>query len=148
VLGDTPPSFDVARPRTALVNSTGSDAAGGGGVVARKPEVFVRPVTPAEGRKRHDLGWPFSTWSLSKLRDVLRINQIADISRETLRKFLKDQGISWQVTKTWKAGKDPEFEQADAIGAYIRWRNQHAQPKRGFAVKSKIRLPDYLPYVA
>jgi transposase len=39
-------------------------------------------------------------------------------------------------------------EQDDAIGAYIRWRNQHAQPKRGFAVKSKIRLPDYLPYVA
>lgn len=56
-----------------------------------------------------DLGWPFSTWSLSKLRDVLRINQIADISRETLRKILKDQGISWQATKTWKAGKDPEF---------------------------------------
>ncbi|WP_255285487.1 transposase [Nocardia pseudobrasiliensis] len=39
-------------------------------------------------------------------------------------------------------------EQDDAIGAYIRWRNQHAQPKRDFAVDSKIRLPDYLPYVA
>ncbi|MFE7744758.1 IS630 family transposase [Nocardia sp. NPDC057455] len=256
-----------------------------------------------------DLGWPFSTWSLSKLRDMLRINQIADISRETLRKILTDQGISWQATKTSKAGKDPEFaakmaralglydnppddgrvvcvdefgplnlqpragrgwhpkrtpkrlratyhrtqgvrhmfgaldlatgqiyyrirdrkrwkefraflqslrqrwpgeklyvivdnfsphkraevsdwcvgndvelvflptysswsnwiecefaalryfalngtdhrshgEQDDAIGAYIRWRNQHAQPKRDFAVNSKIRLPDYLPYVA
>jgi hypothetical protein len=61
------------------------------------------------GAAPRDLGWPFSTWSLSKLRDVLRINQIADISRETLRKILKDQGISWQATKTWKAGKDPEF---------------------------------------
>ncbi|RDI45347.1 hypothetical protein DFR68_113118 [Nocardia mexicana] len=39
-------------------------------------------------------------------------------------------------------------EQDDAIGAYIRWRNQHAEPKREFAVNSKIRLPDYLPYVA
>jgi hypothetical protein len=39
-------------------------------------------------------------------------------------------------------------EQDDAIAAYIRWRNQHAQPKRDFAVKSKIRLPDYLPSVA
>jgi hypothetical protein len=39
-------------------------------------------------------------------------------------------------------------EQDDAIGPYIRWRNQHSQPKRGFAVKSKIRLPDCLPHVA
>ncbi|MGW4738342.1 transposase [Nocardia xishanensis] len=39
-------------------------------------------------------------------------------------------------------------EQDHAIGAYIRWRNQHAQPKRDFAVNSKIRLPDYLPKVA
>jgi hypothetical protein len=39
-------------------------------------------------------------------------------------------------------------EEDDAIGTYIRWRNQDAQPKRGFAVKSRIRLPDYLPYVA
>jgi transposase len=56
-----------------------------------------------------DLGWPFSAWSLSKLRDVLRENRIADISRETLRKILK-AGVSWQATtKTWKAGKDPGF---------------------------------------
>ncbi|WP_245007924.1 IS630 family transposase [Nocardia nova] len=39
-------------------------------------------------------------------------------------------------------------EQDDAIGAYVRWRNRHAEPKRDFAVDSKIRLPDYLPYVA
>lgn len=56
-----------------------------------------------------DLGWPFSTWSLSKLREVLLSNRIADISRETLRKILKDEGVSWQSTKTWKAGTDPEF---------------------------------------
>ncbi|WSY64508.1 transposase [Nocardia sp. NBC_00881] len=39
-------------------------------------------------------------------------------------------------------------EQDDAIGASIRWRNQHAEPKREFAVNSKIRLPDYLANVA
>lgn len=33
--------------------------------------------------------------------------------------------------------------QDDAIGDYIRWRNQRAEPKREFAVNSKIRLPDY-----
>ncbi|SUA48635.1 Uncharacterised protein [Nocardia africana] len=39
-------------------------------------------------------------------------------------------------------------EQDAAIGAYIRWRNQRAEPKREFAVNSKIRLPDYLANVA
>ncbi|WP_433193981.1 IS630 family transposase [Nocardia sp. CA-107356] len=39
-------------------------------------------------------------------------------------------------------------EQDAAIGTYIRWHNQHARPKREFAVNSKIRLPDYLSKVA
>lgn len=56
-----------------------------------------------------NLGWPFSVWSLSKLADVLRTNQIADLSRETLRQILKAGGVSWQATKTWKASNDPEF---------------------------------------
>ncbi|WP_433714501.1 hypothetical protein ACQP2U_10525 [Nocardia sp. CA-084685] len=32
-------------------------------------------------------------------------------------------------------------EQDDAIAAYIRWRDQHPEPKRNVAVDSKIRLP-------
>ncbi|MFG2063320.1 transposase [Micromonospora sp. NPDC048871] len=36
-------------------------------------------------------------------------------------------------------------EQDAAIGGYIRWRNQRARPKSGFAAGSKIRHPDY-PY--
>jgi hypothetical protein len=39
-------------------------------------------------------------------------------------------------------------EQDDAIAAYLRWRNQHATPKQGFAVDSKIRLHEFLPYAA
>lgn len=38
--------------------------------------------------------------------------------------------------------------QETAIAGYIRWRNKHAQPKRHFAIDSKIRRPDYLPNVA
>jgi hypothetical protein len=38
--------------------------------------------------------------------------------------------------------------QATAIAGYIRWRNKHAQPRRHFALDSKIRRPDYLPNVA
>lgn len=36
-------------------------------------------------------------------------NRIAEISRESLRKILKAEGVSWQAVKTWKAGTDPEF---------------------------------------
>ena len=39
-------------------------------------------------------------------------------------------------------------EQDAAIGAYIRWRNHHAKPKRAFAPDSKIRHPDYTINVA
>ncbi|KWW97899.1 transcriptional regulator [Carbonactinospora thermoautotrophica] len=39
-------------------------------------------------------------------------------------------------------------QQNAAIAAYLRWRNQHAEPKRDFAVSSKIRQPDYVINVA
>jgi len=38
--------------------------------------------------------------------------------------------------------------QEAAIAGYIRWPNRNAQPKRHFAISSKIRRPDYLPYAA
>jgi transposase len=52
----------------------------------------------------------FSTWSLSKLRDLLLAEGIvAEISRETLRRILREGGVSWQTTTTWKASTDPDF---------------------------------------
>lgn len=52
----------------------------------------------------------FSTWSLSKLRDhLLREGIVAELSCETLRRILREGGISWQTTTTWKASPDPEF---------------------------------------
>jgi hypothetical protein len=38
--------------------------------------------------------------------------------------------------------------QEQAIAGYIRWHNQCTQPKRRFAVDSKIRQPDYFPIAA
>jgi hypothetical protein len=31
------------------------------------------------------------------------------MSRETLRRILRDGGVSWQTTTTWKASTDPNF---------------------------------------
>jgi transposase len=59
---------------------------------------------PAE----HDL--PFSTWSLAKLADFLAAEGVVDdISHEGLRTLLREEGVSFQRVKTWKASKDPDY---------------------------------------
>jgi transposase len=56
----------------------------------------------------HDL--PFSTWSLSKLAEFLVAEGVVDdISHEGLRVLLREEGVSFQRIKTWKASKDPDY---------------------------------------
>ena len=58
-----------------------------------------------------DHGLPFSTWSLSKLaEDLVAEGVIDDISHEGLRTLLREEGVTFQVIKTWKASNDPDFE--------------------------------------
>jgi transposase len=57
----------------------------------------------------HDL--PFSTWSLSKLAEFLVAEGVVDdISHEGLRVLLREEGVSFQVIKTFKHSNDPDFE--------------------------------------
>jgi transposase len=59
---------------------------------------------PAE----HDL--PFSTWSLSKLAELLVAEGVVDdISHEGLRILLREEGVTFQRVKTWKGSKDPDY---------------------------------------
>ena len=58
-----------------------------------------------------DHGLPFSTWSLSKLAEFLVAEGVVDdISHEGLRVLLREEGVSFQVIKTWKQSSDPDFE--------------------------------------
>ncbi len=58
----------------------------------------------------HDL--PFSTWSLTKLAEFLVAEGVVDdISHEGLRVLLREEGVSFQVIKTWKQSNDPDFEE-------------------------------------
>src|ERR1700685_1157529 len=58
-----------------------------------------------------DHGLPFSTWSLSKLAEFLVAEGVVDdISHEGLRVLLREEGVSFQVIKTYKPSKDPDFE--------------------------------------
>ena len=57
----------------------------------------------------HDL--PFSTWSLSKLAEFLVAEGVVDdIGHEGLRVLLLEEGVSFQVIKTFKVSNDPDFE--------------------------------------
>lgn len=59
-----------------------------------------------------DHGLPFSTWSLSKLAEFLVAEGVVDdISHEGLRVLLREEGVSFQVIKTFKASNDPDFEE-------------------------------------
>ena len=56
-------------------------------------------------------GLPFSTWSLAKLADFLVAEGVVDdISHEGLRSLLREEGVTFQRLKTWKASTDPDYE--------------------------------------
>jgi transposase len=57
----------------------------------------------------HDL--PFSVWSLAKLADFLVAEGVVDdISHEGLRLVLRDEDVSFQAVKTYKASTDPDYD--------------------------------------
>lgn len=61
--------------------------------------------------KPKDLGLPFTEWSLNKLKDyIVNSGEINSISIETIRQILKENGIKYRRTKTWKESNDPQFE--------------------------------------
>ncbi|WP_460515333.1 IS630 family transposase [Flindersiella endophytica] len=55
------------------------------------------------------LGLPFTTWSLTKLVEYLARQHTIKVSTETVRQVLRNAGVRWQATKTWKASRDPDF---------------------------------------
>ena len=66
----------------------------------------------------HDL--PFSTWSLSKLAEFLVAEGVVDdISHEGLRVLLREESITFQRLKTWKASADPRYAARKARIEYL-----------------------------
>jgi hypothetical protein len=53
---------------------------------------------------------PFSAWSLSKLGEFLVAEGVVDdISHEGLRVLLREEGVTFQRLKTWKASTGPHY---------------------------------------
>jgi transposase len=80
-----------------------------------------------------DHGLPFSTWSLSKLAEFLVAEGVVDdISHEGLRVVLREEGVSFQVIKTWKQSCDPDFEaKKNRVLELYDIADGKAKPKRG-----------------
>lgn len=80
-----------------------------------RPPTFTLPqrreIKKIALARPQDHGLPFSTWSLSKLAEFLVAEGVVDdISHEGLRVLLREEGVSFQVIKTWKQSNDPDFE--------------------------------------
>ncbi|MGH9918559.1 MAG: helix-turn-helix domain-containing protein, partial [Nitrososphaerales archaeon] len=59
------------------------------------------------------LGYPFNSWSLSKLVQAIQDRNVLNgktISDESIRLVLEEYGTSYQRTKTWKESNDPAFD--------------------------------------
>lgn len=80
-----------------------------------------------------DHGLPFSTWSLAKLAEfVVAEGVVDDISHEGLRALLREEGVSFQVIKTWKTSTDPDFEaKKNRVLELYDIADGKAKPKRG-----------------
>ncbi len=66
--------------------------------------------------KPADLNLPFTTWSLPKLRDYLREQNIApEIGWTTIRRILREAGWAYYSSRTWCESNDPEFEEKKTI---------------------------------
>jgi transposase len=73
------------------------------GPAARELICKVAKTAPAQLQR------PFITWSLTKLVEHLREHHRLSVSTDTVRTILRDAGITWQATKTWKGSRDPDF---------------------------------------
>ena len=106
-----------------------------------RPPTFTLPerreIMKIALSRPQDHNLPFSTWSLSKLAGVLVAEGVVDdISHDGLRVLLREEGVSFQVIKTWKQSTDPDFEAKKNPGPpplrrrrRATWRNRNAHDK-------------------
>lgn len=74
-----------------------------------EPEEVAQIVEVATMRPK-DCGLPFTTWSLRKLADFLVARRlVSKTSANMVGRVLRENGITFQRTKTWKESNDPEF---------------------------------------
>ena len=90
--------FEALRPRKAS------------GRPAKYAPEEISVMLEVAGTRPHDLGLPFTVWSLRKLAThLVQCGVVKELHATTLGRILRDQGFSFQRTKTWKESPDPDF---------------------------------------
>lgn len=70
----------------------------------------VAAVLEVATSRPKDFGMPLTTWSLRKLADFLvRRKLVAKTTANMLGRILRENGVTFQRTKTWKESNDPNF---------------------------------------
>lgn len=74
-----------------------------------EPEEIAAVLEVATSRPK-DFGMPLTTWSLRKLADFLiRRRLVKRTTANMLSRILRENGVTFQRTKTWKESNDPNF---------------------------------------
>mgnify|MGYP001328662396 CR=1 FL=1 len=80
-----------------------------GGRPRRISDDAVQVIVTTATTRPEKLGQPFTRWSVRKLAAFLAVQGIT-VGRERLRQLLRERGISFQRTRTWKESADPDKE--------------------------------------
>lgn len=84
----------------------------GGGRPAKFDQSTRSEISRVALTRPKTLGRPYTRWSLAKLCDYLvEAGVVEDISIESVRRILDDEGVSFQRLKTWKDSNDPFYEE-------------------------------------
>ncbi len=83
-----------------------------GGRPGKIDDVTAEEICRIALTRPRSLGKPFTCWSIAKLHDYLVETRVipGDVSRESVRRLLRQRRISFQHTKTWKESSDPDFD--------------------------------------
>ena len=96
-------------------NANGMDSlrpSSGGGRPRRIDDATRSRIVAIGLARPQDLGDAGMRWSLRRLRSyLLRHRVVSAISVEHLRRILREAGVTYQRTRTWKFSPDPDYEE-------------------------------------
>src|SRR3954465_3672371 len=69
-----------------------------------------RQAVAVAGARPDTQGVALTRWSLPRLADHLAESRLVEISPAHLGRVLREAGLSFQRTRTWKASPDPDYE--------------------------------------
>ncbi len=109
----------------------------------QQPLGEVLQVVEAATARPDQLGLPFSSWTLAKLRRYLREEHALFLSREGLRQVLARHGLSWKKAQSWQESKDPHFKELKEAIVPL-----YTDPPKGALVlcidqKGPVQIRDY-----